>query len=47
LFGQLGRLPQPGDRVSINDLIFEIEEMDGRRVKSVRIFGPALPGSVS
>jgi hypothetical protein len=25
LFGQLGRLPQPGDRVSVNDLVFEIE----------------------
>ena len=47
LFGQLGRLPQPGDRVSINELVFEIEEMDGRRVKSIRVFGPALPGSVS
>jgi CBS domain containing-hemolysin-like protein len=47
LFGELGRLPQPGDRVSVSDLVFEIEEMDGRRIKSVRVFGTELPGSVS
>lgn len=47
LFGELGRLPEPGDRVSVEDLVFEIEEMEGRRVKSVRVFGVALPGSVS
>jgi CBS domain containing-hemolysin-like protein len=37
LFGQLGRLPRPGDQVSTDGLRFEIVEMDGRRVKSVRL----------
>jgi len=45
LFGQLGRLPEPGDRVTLGKFVFEIEEMDGRRVKSVRVFGtPGKPG---
>ena len=36
LFGQLGRLPKPGDRVPVGTDVFEIVEMDGRRVKTVR-----------
>jgi CBS domain containing-hemolysin-like protein len=36
LFGQLGRLPRPGDRVSVGRDIFEIAEMEGRRVKTAR-----------
>ena len=36
LFGQLGRLPRAGDRVSVGDDVFEIVEMEGRRVKTVR-----------
>lgn len=36
LFGQLGRLPRPGDRVPVGKDAFEIVEMDGRRVKTVR-----------
>ena len=36
LFGQLGRLPRPGDRVVAGKDAFEIVEMDGRRVKTVR-----------
>jgi magnesium and cobalt exporter, CNNM family len=36
LFGQLGRLPRAGDRVTVAKDAFEIVEMDGRRVKSVR-----------
>jgi len=36
LFGQLGRLPRPGDRIVTGKDAFEIVEMDGRRVKSVR-----------
>jgi CBS domain containing-hemolysin-like protein len=36
LFGQLGRLPRQGDRVSVGDDVFEIVEMEGRRVKTVR-----------
>jgi magnesium and cobalt exporter, CNNM family len=36
LFGQLGRLPRAGDRMSVGDDVFEIVEMEGRRVKTVR-----------
>jgi len=36
LFGQLGRLPRNGDRISVGDDVFEIVEMEGRRVKTVR-----------
>jgi CBS domain containing-hemolysin-like protein len=36
LFGQLGRLPRPGDRITVASDVFEIVEMDGRRVKTVR-----------
>ena len=44
LFGQLGRLPRPGDRVPVGLDVFEIVEMDGRRVKSVRyLVGAAAP----
>ena len=44
LFGRLGRLPKPGDRVVVADRTFEITEMDGRRVKSVRLLPPAPKG---
>jgi putative hemolysin len=37
LFGQLGRLPLAGDQVATDGLKFEIVEMEGRRVKSVRL----------
>jgi CBS domain containing-hemolysin-like protein len=37
LFGQLGRLPRVGDRVTGDGLTFEIAAMEGRRVKSVRV----------
>nr|MBA2293434.1 hypothetical protein [Gemmatimonadales bacterium] len=37
LFGQLGRLPKPGDRVSEATHVFEIISMDGRRVNQVRV----------
>jgi CBS domain containing-hemolysin-like protein len=38
LFGQLGRLPKVGDRVTLHGATFEILEMDGRRVGKVRIW---------
>ncbi len=37
LFGQLGRLPKAGDRVSEATHIFEIMSMEGRRVDQVRV----------
>jgi CBS domain containing-hemolysin-like protein len=45
LFGQIGRLPKPGDRVAMGMDAFEIVEMDGRRVKTVRFLvgGGAKP----
>ena len=41
LFGRLGRLPKSGDQVKVADRTFEITEMEGRRVKSVRLLPPA------
>ena len=40
IFGQLGRLPRVGDRVPAGNHLFEVAEMEGRRVKRVRL----LPG---
>jgi CBS domain containing-hemolysin-like protein len=37
VFGQLGRLPRPGDRVSAGAHTLEVVEMEGRRVKSLRL----------
>jgi CBS domain containing-hemolysin-like protein len=39
IFGQLGRLPRPGDRVSVGPFTFEVVEMEGRRVKTIRLHG--------
>ncbi len=46
LFGQLGRLPRAGDRITVGKDIFEIVEMEGRRVRSVRyLVGAAAPAT--
>ena len=37
LFGQLGRLPKVGDRMAVGPFTFEIMEMEGRRVKAIRL----------
>jgi magnesium and cobalt exporter, CNNM family len=37
VFGQLGRLPRVGDRVTAGPFTFEVVEMDGRRVKTIRL----------
>jgi CBS domain containing-hemolysin-like protein len=37
VFGQLGRLPRPGDRTTAGKHTLEVVEMDGRRVASVRV----------
>jgi putative hemolysin len=42
VFGQLGRLPRPGDRVKAGAHALEVVEMEGRRVKSLRLH-PAEP----
>jgi putative hemolysin len=45
LFGQLGRLPAVGDKVTVGPHTFEIAEMEGRRVKSVKLGSAATqPG---
>jgi CBS domain containing-hemolysin-like protein len=43
VFGQLGRLPRPGDRVTVAPYAFEVVEMDGRRVKSLRLHTAPAP----
>jgi CBS domain containing-hemolysin-like protein len=40
VFGQLGRLPRPGDRVPAGRHVLEVVEMEGRRVKSLRLHTP-------
>jgi CBS domain containing-hemolysin-like protein len=40
IFGQLGRLPRVGDRVSVGPFTFEVVEMEGRRVKTIRLHSP-------
>ena len=37
LFGVLGRLPKIGDQVAVKGAVFEIVEMDSRRVGTVRV----------
>jgi putative hemolysin len=37
IFGQLGRLPRVGDRITIGPSTFKVVEMEGRRVKTVRL----------
>ena len=41
LFGALGRLPRVGDQVAVPGAVFEIVEMDGRRVGAVRLVAQA------
>src|SRR5438034_765471 len=45
LFGAIGRLPRPGDQVAVKGAVFEIVEVEGRRVGTVRVLrsGPAAP----
>jgi len=43
VFGALGRLPRPGDRVKVGGATFEVVEMDGRRVASLKMV-PDTPG---
>ena len=40
VFGQLGRLPRPGDRVQAGAHVLEVVEMEGRRVKALRLHAP-------
>jgi len=46
---QLGRMPRPGDSVSINGLVLRVLEMTGPRVKKVRIqrSAPQTAGSLT
>jgi len=37
LFGAIGRLPKEGDQVAVKGAVFEILEMEGRRVGKVRV----------
>jgi CBS domain containing-hemolysin-like protein len=40
VFGQLGRLPRTGDRVPAGRHALEVVEMEGRRVKALRLHSP-------
>jgi CBS domain containing-hemolysin-like protein len=41
VFGQLGRLPRVGDRIILGPSTFEVIEMDGRRVRTIRLYSAA------
>jgi CBS domain containing-hemolysin-like protein len=43
VFGELGRLPRPGDRVTAGEVVLEVAGMDGRRVDQLRIISAASP----
>lgn len=43
IFGQLGRLPRVGDRIPVGNHLFEVAEMEGRRVKRVRLLPAEAP----
>ena len=45
LFGELGRLPRAGDRVVVGPHRFEVTEMDGRRVKTIRLLAAETTGT--
>jgi CBS domain containing-hemolysin-like protein len=45
LFGAIGRLPKVGDQVAVKGAVFEIVEMDGRRVGAVRVAKRAPGGA--
>jgi CBS domain containing-hemolysin-like protein len=40
VFGQIGRLPRAGDRVPIGSRTLEVVDMDGRRVRTLRLHAP-------
>lgn len=37
VFGELGHVPEVGESVSLNQLTFRVEELDGRRIQVIRI----------
>jgi putative hemolysin len=40
VFGQIGRLPRPGDRVPIGTRTLEVVDMEGRRGRTLRLHAP-------
>jgi putative hemolysin len=40
VFGSLGRLPHPGDRITLKDVALEVVDMEGRRVKRLKLITP-------
>jgi CBS domain containing-hemolysin-like protein len=45
LVATLGRFPEPGDRVHVNGVTFEVLAMNGYRVDQVRVVGITPPGA--
>ncbi|MEY3315774.1 MAG: hypothetical protein RL388_398, partial [Actinomycetota bacterium] len=37
VFGELGHVPEIGESVKVNELVFRVEELDGRRIQVIRI----------
>jgi CBS domain containing-hemolysin-like protein len=42
IYGQLGRVPTPGDQLTANGLVMEVQSVSGRRIRKVRV-RPAPP----
>ncbi len=42
LLHKAGRLPQPGERIEADGLLFEVRSLQGRRIERVRIARPPV-----
>jgi CBS domain containing-hemolysin-like protein len=47
VFGALGRLPRPGDRVTVHAHVLEVLEMEGRRIKALVLHPPGDAGAAA
>jgi CBS domain containing-hemolysin-like protein len=45
VFGELGRLPVVGDKLTVGDATFVVQEMDGRKIDSLGVEFGAKPGA--
>jgi magnesium and cobalt transporter len=37
VFGELGHVPEVGESLTLSELVFRVEELDGRRIQIVRV----------
>lgn len=46
VFGELGRLPKVGDRVTAEKLVLEVADMEGRRVRNLLVVSNSRPEAI-